>query len=387
MNRRGMLKSGLVWLAAGNATAWSDEAPQGMVLIPAGEFVMGSRFAEAEGRGGPGRGSRPDSSQDSRHIVRLSDFHIGRNLVTNAEYKAFCDAAGARYRPGGDRRAGGGSYWDHPDFDWTEKANHPVLWVGYNQAMDYCGWVSARSGWNVTLPSEAQWERAARGVTKTGQEFEYPWGNGTGPEDYKDRLNYNVLCAVKSGTSRTVAGRLYPYWPFVVETRPGSAMASNFKAVVYGEEDGRTPDIQESSEEVKAVWRKVMSRGGCTTAVGSYPAGPSGCFDMAGNAFEWTRDFSSVSSYLRLAEKTVDPCMDDASVLTAEDRRSGSDGMFGGPGSGSEGRPTKVIRGGSWYANEGSCRTHRRSETRAAGNAGYHSVGFRVVAISRRRAD
>lgn len=50
MNRRGILKSGLIWLAAGHARAWNDEAPQGMVYIPAGEFVMGSPFAEGSRR-------------------------------------------------------------------------------------------------------------------------------------------------------------------------------------------------------------------------------------------------------------------------------------------------------------------------------------------------
>ncbi len=92
----------------------------------------------------------------------------------------------------------------------------------------------------------------------------------------------------------------------------------------------------------------------------------------------------TVSSYLRLAEKTLDPCLEDEAGLTAEDRRSGSDGMLGGPGASGDGRPTKVIRGGSWYANESSCKTHRRTETWAAGNGGYHSVGFRVAATAKR---
>lgn len=98
---------------------------------------------------------------------------------------------------------------------------------------------------------------------------------------------------------------------------------------------------------------------------------------MAGNAFEWTRDFYTVSSYLKLAEKTLDPCVEDAALLTEEDRQSGSDGKRSRGG-------TKVIRGGSWYANEGSCRTHRRTETRAPGMGGFHSVGFRVVATNLR---
>jgi formylglycine-generating enzyme required for sulfatase activity len=248
--------------------------------------------------------------------------------------------------------------------------------VGYNQAMAYCKWVSEKTGWNTTLPSDAQWERAARGATKTGAEREYPWGNTTASDDYAKRLNFNVLCATKHGTPKAVAGKVYPYWPFVVETRGDSAMASNFKGVVYGEEDARTADIAESSDEVKAVWRSIMNTGGATTAVGSYPPGPEGCFDMAGNAFEWTRDYYTISSYRQLAEKTADPCMDDAAILTDDDRNSGYDGGRGG------GRPTKIIRGGSWYANESSCKTHRRTETRAAGQAGYHSVGFRVVMMA-----
>jgi len=391
MNRRTVLQSGIAWLAASGARSFgqtSTKPPEDMIHIPAGEFVMGSPRGEVSqpavqgGRGtGPGRGAR----SDTRHTVRLSEFYIGKNLVTNAEYKLFCDAAGSRYRPSGNRREGIASYWDSPDFNWTEKVSHPVLFVGYNQVTAYCQWVSARTGWNVTLPSEAQWERAARGQTKTGEEFEYPWGNETSAEDYENRLNYNVLCAVKNGISRSLAGKVYPYWPFIVEKRQGSAMASNFRGIVYGEEDERTPDIQESSEEVKAVWRKIMSRGGYTTPVGSYPPGPSGCFDMAGNAFEWTKDFYTISSYLKLAEKGADPCVEDAVLLTADDRRSGSDGMHGGPGASADGRATKIIRGGSWYANESSCRTHRRTETRADGVAGYHSVGFRVVATIRNR--
>ena len=57
-----------------------------------------------------------------------------------------------------------------------------------------------------------------------------------------------------NGIAKTVNGTMYPHWPFVVETRGSASMASNFKGVVYGEEDERTRDIAESSEEVKAVW-------------------------------------------------------------------------------------------------------------------------------------
>jgi len=398
MNRRSMLQATLALVAGETARAlgqypeiarsatgepipgWTQaisgnvRVPEGMVYIPAGSYVMGAARAEIS-RPAPERGSRGDT----RHTVRLGAFCIGKYLITNAQYQLFCDAAGSEFRPGGRMRGGGGSYWDNPLFDRKQKANHPVLWVGYNQAMAYCHWVSKNTGWNVSLPTEAQWERAARGPTRTGDEFEYPWGNSTGRDDYRNRLNFNVLCAMKNGTARTAGGTVYPYWPFVVQMRGDAAMAANFKAVVYGEEDSSTPDIAESSDEVKAVWKRIMDSGGHTTAVGSYPAGPENCFDMAGNAFEWTRDFYTISSYIRLAEKTVDPCVDDPTMLTADDRKSGSDGAHGGGLEGGNGRPTKVLRGGSWYANESSCRTHRRTETRVAGQGGFHSVGFRIV--------
>jgi len=116
--------------------------PDDMIHIPAGEFVMGSPRGEVSqpaaqgGRGtGPGRGSR----NDTRRTVRLSEFHIGKNLVTNAEYKLFCDAAGSRYKPGGNRRDGVASYWDSPEFNWAEKDSHPVLFVGYNQVRKRSG--------------------------------------------------------------------------------------------------------------------------------------------------------------------------------------------------------------------------------------------------------
>lgn len=76
-----------------------------MVYIPAGSFVMGSPAGEislpdARGEGGPpGGGSRGDT----RHNVRLSAFCISKFLVTNAQYKLFCDFAGSQYRPGGRR--------------------------------------------------------------------------------------------------------------------------------------------------------------------------------------------------------------------------------------------------------------------------------------------
>ncbi len=346
--------------------------PEGMVFVPAGEFVMGAQ--SSPGYRFNADGSLSNSNLDNRHTVALSAYCVSKYPVTNGQYRVFCDDAGSSYRPGGPR-GGKSCYWDNPEFLWENRSNHPVLWVGYNKAQAYCDWVSMKTGWKMSLPSEAQWERAARGATATGAENLYPWGNSTSISDPVQRLNFNALVAMEAGTPRSVNGKEYPYWPFVIAQSGSGTTVSNFKGVAHSEDDARTADIDESSPEVAAAWTAIMLPGGYTTPVGKYPASPAGCCDMAGNAFEWTRDFYTISRYIEAAAQGADPCMDDASLLSDSDRKGGSDGTY----SSAAGQATKIVRGGSWYANQTSCRTHFRTETRAPGNGGFHSVGFRVA--------
>jgi sulfatase modifying factor 1 len=138
------------------------------LYVPAGPFKMGDNFGDGLPR------ERPV------HTVDLDAFYIGKFEVTNAEWKAFRDS---------------------PDYDdaslwpgnrvmpknqipyWTQANNHgggtpgtekyPVLGVNWDGATAYCNWISKQTGKKYRLPTEAEWEKAARGTDQR----RYPWGN------------------------------------------------------------------------------------------------------------------------------------------------------------------------------------------------------------------
>lgn len=117
-----------------------------MVKIPAGPFIMGSGNAD------------PDESPP--HEVTLSAFQIDRFEATNEEFRAFVQATGYQV----DAEKAAQRNWKERV---TDKANHPVVMVSWNDAAAYCEWMGKR------LPTEEEWEKAARGTDKRI----YPWGN------------------------------------------------------------------------------------------------------------------------------------------------------------------------------------------------------------------
>ncbi len=132
-----------------------------MVLVPAGDFKMGDNFGDGESR------ERPV------HTVYVDAFYIGKYEVTNAQWRAFRDdpAYPESVLPKDQvpywndaKNHGGGT----PDSD-----NYPVLGINWDGATAYCKWLSAKTGQNYRLPTEAEWEKAARGTDQR----RYPWGN------------------------------------------------------------------------------------------------------------------------------------------------------------------------------------------------------------------
>lgn len=138
-------------------TTMSGEDGAVLVYVAQGEFEMGSN------NGNP--------NEQPTHKIILDAFWIDQTEVTNKMYAA-CVLAGACTPPVNTSSALRSVYYSNPEFD-----NYPVVYVSWNDANTYCSWAGRR------LPTEAEWEKAARGADARI----YPWGNN---EPGDDLLNY-----------------------------------------------------------------------------------------------------------------------------------------------------------------------------------------------------
>ncbi|WP_020504399.1 formylglycine-generating enzyme family protein, partial [Lamprocystis purpurea] len=173
-----------------------------MIALPGGQLQMGSPEDESE------RGS----DEGPRHPVRLAPFAIGQTEVTFAQYDAFCSAT--RRQPPGDNGWGRGQ--------------RPVINVSWEDAVAYAAWLSKEAGKHYRLPTEAEWEYAARAGTTppfwTGRCITTDQANYNGNSDYSG-------CGANTGVYR-----------------------------------------------------------GQTVPVGSLPANPWGLYEVHGNVWEWVQD-------------------------------------------------------------------------------------------------
>lgn len=136
-----------------------DASP--MVLVPGGKFEMGDGLDEDCGK----------------HSVYLDSYYIGMYMVTNRQYKVFIDATGHR-APSQGAWIDAVSVWQGDTFP-EEFATHPVVCVNWDDAKTYAEWAGCM------LPTEAQWEKAAKGL----QGYLYPWGDDWDEDKCRNRSN------------------------------------------------------------------------------------------------------------------------------------------------------------------------------------------------------
>lgn len=178
-----------------------------MVKIPAGRFIMGSDFGQ-------------DFAAPQRS-VHLNEFFIDKLPITVAEYRIFCNAT------------------DHKEPKWKEVARmsptdeHPMVGISYEDAQVYCEWSHKR------LPSEAEWEKAARG---TGG-IMFPWGD----EPAEDKIP-NIIDLAGKLEPKQVPDDISSYGVRTLVTGPSNLCSDFFSPHYYKEAVNENPQGPESGE-------------------------------------------------------------------------------------------------------------------------------------------
>lgn len=328
-----------VFLSAAHAHADEITNSLGMKLrlLKAGRFEMGARD--------PALGFRKDHTDfntagDDRpvHPVVLSKpFYLATSEVTVGQFRQFVEATGHRTSaekndrgavgwdptPPADNprylatfRDGGGFSWKKPGFE-QQSDDHPVTGVSFTDAKAFCAWLSQKEGATYRLPTEAEWEYAARAGTETYFSF----------GDVYRRTIHRFANIGNVELEKAFPDRVRRQWLVDVERDP--------------------PD------------RHVF-----TAPVGSYQANPWGLHDMYGNVWEWCEDRyldTAYTPYKRPGHQQVRKRAIDPLVL----EQSSDDGDW------------RVIRGGSWFNAPIQCRSGVRGYFEADDAACY--LGFRVA--------
>jgi formylglycine-generating enzyme required for sulfatase activity len=182
-----------------------------MISIPAGEFTMGN---DAGG-----------DDEKPAHKVSVASFEIDQFEVTNEQFQAFVEKTGYVSTA---EKAGESAAWRTYG---QGKPKHPVILVSWNDAVAYCEWAGKR------LPSEAEWEKAARGT----EGFVYPWGNewttGKANTEESGYRGTTIVGSFPDGASSygvmDMAGNVSEWTTDWYEAYPGSTFTSGYFGKKY----------------------------------------------------------------------------------------------------------------------------------------------------------
>ncbi len=206
-----------------------------LVRVPAGEFLMGSDKTQD-----------PQAWDDElpQQRVNLPEFWVGKYDVTVAQFAAFVQATG--YKTTAEQQGSAyaltgsgwvevkGADWQHPEgpgSDVSSKQDHPVTQVSWRDAVAFCTWATKVAGRTIRLPSEAEWEKAARGTDGRI----YPWGNAA-PDASLANFDMNVKDTTPVGQYAAGAS---PYGALDMAGNVLQWTSSLYKGYPYQAGDGR----------------------------------------------------------------------------------------------------------------------------------------------------
>ena len=301
--------------SAGSKKQITNSIGMKLVLIPAGEFMMGSGESAEETAAFFKKNSGLDylwawdfRNEHPQHRVRITKpFYLGNCHVTRGQFRKFVKDSGYKTDAENGKKPGADG-WDaetgksgfNKDYSWRNAGfqqtdEHPVVNVSWNDAMAFCHWLSRKEGKTYRLPTEAEWEYACRAGTTTR------YYNGDDPEKLAEVAN------VADATARAK----YLYWTWAIKASDGYVF---------------------------------------TAPVGQFKPNAVGLYDTHGNAWEWCADWYDADYYSK--SPTDDPT---------------------GPDTGN----CRILRGGSWNSPPDlACSAERNFSFSDQRNA---RKGFRVA--------
>lgn len=217
-----------------------------MIRISAGEFRMGSTDEDIDAimQQNPAYDARWFAHEKPQRSVMVPEFLIYQYPVTVAQFRAYCQATGWRMPK-------------EPDWGWVD--NHPMVNVSWEDSIQYATWA------NALLPTEAQWEKAARGTDGRW----WPWGNEQDPA--------RCVCAANATTTQPVGSHPDGASPYGVEDMAGNVWEW-CAASATGEYDRPVPRTQQR-RPLAMPGNRVLRGGAWLCAYDAYFRCAYRCFD------------------------------------------------------------------------------------------------------------